>query len=524
MSVFQANHTATEGRWHMDAHLGIISGAVVLSLIVQGLYIYRIVTQKLFLPDDAYYYLSLARNISEGNGPRVDSFNNTTGFQPLWGALCSLAFVLFHNGTIAVLALLLVSLLAELLTLWLLYQWMSDLALPKEAITLMTCAWALSSQTMLNVLNGMETGLCILFVMAVYYSLKFKNAWLTGLLCGLAILTRIDALVLGISITLVWLYQRRFQHTMILWLCIFLVSLPWIAFTMSIGKPILPESGQAVWLLTLSAKANPYNSVIESVWRNPAFHWGQLVSFLYFLGWNTLALYPFSLFPSLSAILVCIAIVLIAIKLRNKPTVAVFLLHILGLIAAYSLFVGGFWFHFRYTVAISLLFSALLVGMFYQWVSNKVFAGLYMILVLAGLIVLHIFFNPILSFFDRGLALTPTGDNFYASTVWLNQNIPPTSIVGAFQTGIVSYYGDFEVLNLDGKVNRAAYIALRDKTMWQYLCQSKVDYVVDWPNFIDELLIRRSSQWKDDNLTLIQQYTGIEIYAVNRANCPAASP
>jgi hypothetical protein len=204
------------------------------------------------------------------------------------------------------------------------------------------------------------------------------------------------------------------------------------------------------------------------------------------------------------------------------PTVAVFLLHAAGMIVAYSLFIGGFWFHFRYTTSISLLFSALVIGMFYTHISQTHITRLYVILVSSGLIVLHILFNPIFQFQGRGLSLTSRGDNFYASTVWLNENVPSSSIVGAFQSGIVSYYGDFSVLNLDGKVNEAAYTALRDKTMWQYLCQSHVDYVVDWPSFVDELLIQRSARWEDDNLTLIQQMAEVGIYAVNHENCSTA--
>ena len=519
MNPFLSSHAVSGGSQHLNSHRRIILFIVIVSLIVQSIYIYRIIAGNLFLPDDAYYYFSLARNVAEGKGPRVDTFNTTTGFQPLWGAICISAFTLIHNNTLAVLVLLLVSLLAELLTIWLLYQWMSDLALPGTAIVLMTCWWALSSQTMLNILNGMETSLSILFVMAVYYSLKSRNAWITGLLCGMAVLARTDALVLGISITLVWLYRRQFKHILVLWLCIFLVALPWVIFVSSLGKTPIPESGQAVRLLTLSVEGFPYYSVSESIWRNPVFHWRQLLNFINFLGWNTIALYPFSLFPNLSAILVCLFIVLIMIHFRNVPTIAIFLLHISGLIAAYSLFVGGSWFHFRYTTSISLLFSALIVGMFYQWVSRKQITRIYVIFVSAGLIVLHILFNPLLNSHDKGLSLTSMGQSFYDSTIWMNQTIPSTSIVGAFQTGIISYYSDFSVLNLDGKVNNAAYVALRDKTMWQYLCQREVDYVVDWPSFIDELLIKRSAHWKDNNLILIKQIAEVNIYAVNRINC-----
>jgi hypothetical protein len=503
----------------MNSHQKIIFLVIAFSLIIQLLYMYQVATKKLFLPDDAYYYFSLARNISEGNGPKVDTFHNTTGFQPLWGAVCVIVFTLVHNSTIAIQGLLFISLLAEGLTIWLLYRWMLDLAIPKIAVMLITCWWLVSSQTMLNTLNGMETSLAILFVIAVYYSLTFKNAWVTGVLCGMVVLARTDALILVISITLVWFYQRHFRQTMILWVCVFLTTLPWTIFVLSIGKPIFPESGQAVRLITLFEKGFPYYSVSESLWRNPLFHWGQLVSFLNFLGWNTIALYPFSLFPNLSAILVCLFIVLIAIHFRNIPDIAIFLLHVLGLIAAYSLFVGGHWFHFRYTTSIGLLFSALIAGLFYQRINKKQVKSAYLIFVSAGIIVLHILFNPILNFHNNGLSLTSLGDSFYESAMWMNQNVRSTSTVAAFQTGVIGFYANSPIINLDGKVNKAAYIALRDKTMWQYLCQREVDYVVDWPSFIDKFLINRSVQWQDDNLTLVKQMAEVNIYAVNQANC-----
>ena len=36
------------------------------------------------LPDDAYYYFSLARSLATGEGPVADGLNPTNGFHPLW--------------------------------------------------------------------------------------------------------------------------------------------------------------------------------------------------------------------------------------------------------------------------------------------------------------------------------------------------------------------------------------------------------------------------------------------------------
>jgi hypothetical protein len=290
-------------------------------------------------------------------------------------------------------------------------------------------------------------------------------------------------------------------------------------FTVSTGKSILPESGPAVRLITLLGNGAPYYSVSESWWRSPMFHWEQLVSFLNFLGWNTIALYPFSLFPGLAAVLVCLGLALVALHFRNIPDAAVFVLHMLGMMAAYSLYVGGDWFHFRYTTSPGLLFSAFLAGMVFQHLTIKPAMGAYVALAAAGIVILHVLFNPLLDFYPTRLSLTPTGENFYESANWLNQNVPASSIVGAFQTGVIGFYTERPIVNLDGKVNDAAYHAIRDKTMWQYLCQSKVDYLADWPSVINDFLINRSAQWREDNLTLVKQMTDVDIYAFNRANC-----
>ena len=504
----------------MDSHQRIIFLIILISLIIQSTYLYHIASQELFLPDDAYYYFLLGRNISEGMGPKIDSFNDTTGFQPLWGAVCTLAFTLIPNETLAVLSLLIVSLMAELLTVWILYKWMSDLEFPKAAITLMTCSWIFSSLTMLNSLNGMETGLGVLLVMAVYYSLRSNNAWVTGLLCGVAILTRIDTLILAMSIAAVWLYQKQFRQIIIFCSCIFFSMVPWILFVLSIGKSPLPESGRAVWLITLIGNGVPYSSLGESIWKNPFFHLEQFVSFLNFIGWNTIALYPFSLFPNLSAILVCLFIIVIAIHWGQKTDVRIFLLHIAGLIVGYSLFVGGDWFHFRYTTSPGLLFSAIIMGLLYQRINNKRLVRTYVVFVSAGLMILNILFNPIINrFHNLGLSLVARVDGFHESATWMNENLPSTSIVGAFQSGAIGYYGSFPIVNLDGKVNNPAYLALKNKDMWNYLCRNDIDYVADWQTIIDDFLINRSLQWKDDNLMLIKQISDVSIYAVNHANC-----
>ena len=79
----------------------------------------------------------------------------------------------------------------------------------------------------------------------------------------------------------------------------------------------------------------------------------------------------------------------------------------------------------------------------------------------------------------------------------------PGEVVGAFQSGLIGYYNHFTLYNLDGKVNRDAQKALLDGTIWQYLCQSKVTYVVDQQHYIDRLLYKRTADWNPAKTTLV---------------------
>lgn len=50
---------------------------------------------RLFIPDDTYYILSLSRSMAAGLGPTVDGLHLTSGFQPL---ICLLQLPIFLAG------------------------------------------------------------------------------------------------------------------------------------------------------------------------------------------------------------------------------------------------------------------------------------------------------------------------------------------------------------------------------------------------------------------------------------------
>ena len=70
----------------------------------------------------------------------------------------------------------------------------------------------------------------------------------------------------------------------------------------------------------------------------------------------------------------------------------------------------------------------------------------------------------------------------YEGARWLREETTAGDRAGAFNGGIIGYFSDRTVLNLDGVVNENAYEALRDCEMTTYIRDERLEYVVDFGN------------------------------------------
>jgi hypothetical protein len=174
------------------------------------------------LADDAFYYFVLARNASAGQWPVISGDGAaTSGFQPLWGLMVAgldvAAGGLSLDGRIvaAQVAGALISLAAAILVLDL----MRRLGAGWFASLLAFGAFVLSPQVLKHSLNGMETSLALLAVVALIRlgamvdpaRASSRSAFLAGVVGGLGILARLDLVLLlaaAAAITLVWRRPR----------------------------------------------------------------------------------------------------------------------------------------------------------------------------------------------------------------------------------------------------------------------------------------------------------------------------
>ena len=86
-------------RSRVDATVAAIIGITIVGFGLRLAVLLRPigVIDKLFVPDDTYYTLTIARSIANGHGPTVDGHTLTSGFQALLGFLMVPVYWLTDN-------------------------------------------------------------------------------------------------------------------------------------------------------------------------------------------------------------------------------------------------------------------------------------------------------------------------------------------------------------------------------------------------------------------------------------------
>jgi hypothetical protein len=192
-----------------------------------------------FIPDDAYITFRYARNLAAGEGFVYNSGERVLGTSaPFWAILLAISRIIAPGLDTAVVAqvisiafYLLAGVLVFLIVRWDLCK--SIHARPTVAVAwglLAAALWLSSQQAVDSALSGMETALFAFLILLAAHAFECSAHIRAGTVLGLALATRIDAIV-AIVCLVIWCLVHKRRSIMPVLGSAFALALPWYFFS-----------------------------------------------------------------------------------------------------------------------------------------------------------------------------------------------------------------------------------------------------------------------------------------------------
>lgn len=481
-----------------------------------------------FLYDDSFYAFQVARNIAAGHGMSFDGLHSTTGFQPLYVFMLVPVFLISGGDPVLPIYIAL-SLLAvcTTLTAWLVFS-IARRYVGRNASLAAAAIWAFSPIVTRQTANGLETALAagLIALVAWYYLTRVRSLTdpparrlvVLGLLLGATVLARIDGLLLVLALLLDALLVMRRRRTgapavarlMLVPLGVLVCYGPWFGVNLAATGSPLQDSGAATRFLSLAysgyfrhgaadlSQTGPDAQFLISHVEHsvatlkviPSVH--VIFRVLEKAGQILGARGAFRLAAGVLGWLLMLGAGILVARWRRDPRRAqrreldFLLLFSLLLVLSYSLYVFGSFFFLRYYYPLYLL--AGIYGAFFlqdAWDWLRVRSRTLRRAALAGVAV----YAALFGYFSYSQAFrTYPIYPFYDVARWVESNTAPGETIGVFQCGMIGYFADRRIVNLDGKVNRAAHEALREGCLDDYLCREGIDVILDHSRIIEIFL------------------------------------
>ena len=494
--------------------------------------------------DDAFYYLQIARNALEGRGLSFDASGPTSGFQPLYQILLVPVVAISGDGPfVPVLASLLLLAAWAIATGALAFSLGRALAGTGAGLASLLL-FAVSPYFIVFSANGQETGLAMFFALAVAQA----HLWLfqdgvtrsrkavvgCGVVGGFAVLARLDlAFLLAALVCDALLRARDWDDALVRGRTLalataasILIWLPWSAYSQHTTGNWLPLSGAASREIALNL--GWYE--MDRVWSDaespqvfdpkqpPAVFYADVLTKLGavalmefpllsplrlvvpFNPWTGVTGYPpyqlFLRYPGLISTFAAAAgacLVVFVLRRRKGPGLGLALAVYAALLAfGYGYAVPTHWYFPRYLAPALLLGSVAGVAAAARFLSRyplrqrRAMAALAMIAILA---------SPLrdLKFFSTLSFAADTPPSVLREPLERALKLlPPDARLGAFQAGMLTWFAGGHVMNLDGKVNNAAYRAMADGRLHEYVLASGVTHILAWEWVLVRMCLRHA--------------------------------
>jgi len=487
------------------------------------------------IPDDAFYYFTIARNLVENGSVSLDGTTTTNGFHPLW-LMMNLPIFLLTRGHYELPIHLALSISAILdVAIGLVIYWLvTRLTADEVAAALGIFAYLFNPLVIFQAVNGLETSLAVLLfaVFTAHYiamrltRASLKSYALQGILGGLMLLARTDnAFLLAIIFFHALAIERgklRFIGPVMMGALGFVMIAPWILWSMiMVGTP-LQTSGVAVPFVLHQL------FIDQKGWSFPAMiaeSFQRILHVRVLLGGGEWTGLPIVVGPILWTLLGVASFLIVSKSNRVATPPWVHGLRLLALPVASCALLILFHTVLRWYprpwcfVPCSLLF-AMVAGTVYGQLHKLFQFRKYRSL--ASPILAEIFLIFGIAWWWQGMY--PWQTEMYQGARWLTVNTLSSCRVASFNAGIYAYFSERSVTNLDGTVNGAAFRAIQSRNLMQYILDEKIDFLIDYkarfdiyaPFFGEEFHNHTQFAVKIDVPGVAWEGSNIQIYRVVR--------
>ena len=477
-----------------------ISLFAILNLIVFDLVILRApdVLQVQYTPDDAYYYLSLARNFVRFQTWTFDSgVSLTTGFHPLWAYVLVFFYWILQptmDGFVRISLILSGSFTAAsmLILFWQGWKYQQPVMLASLAILIVT------RNVLLNSISGLEWSLLVLII--VLYCITFIEKHTT----------RMGRILLFILALLGSTARSDFGLLPLIFVLASLIVLLWRKNGEFIKASLCGLTGAVAGVGIVFLHNYSFTGLALQSSALMKSHWMKADTNFYPLLLGGLGLLFLLLIPVLAG------------NLEKRMHVSD-LQYMLGSSALFS-WIGYALFYSRNSdvqpwYSVNILFAAFI---FLCVLWNAIQYGRlakykFMPYVLFAVIFAGVFLRTCMSIYpvnERNSEWTHQ-QAFLEAGKYLHDHPPGNGRVGAWNAGIVNYYQGGGVVNLDGLVNNDIYPYAITNSSYDYVQKINMRYVVDFDVMFGRDILERSGY--DD-----PRFTGglIPIFTFNQKKYP----
>jgi hypothetical protein len=462
--------------------IGLVVAGLVVRLGVAWLPITTLIPRT--LPDDAFIYFVIARNIASGLGATFDGLRPTNGFHPLWALAIAPIFRFLPNGDLPVHVALTFSAVCDVAAAALAASVAARNAaegIRANASAMTLALYLFNPRAVQESVNGLETGLAILMLAAcvaawVWLSASPESPIRTaafGVLAGLAVLARSDLAIIVALLGLRLVLKSQWRNLIYAGSAALLLVAPWVVWSQIVVGTVIQSSGVAI--PSLAAQRIQMSTDSVELWNTllfPIINYSLRYSIIY---------------PGVATLAAIVGVLLARwptqrpqrVALQQRPPLYLWL-PVLGALAIVFVHTFVRWYPRGWYFAPLAWGWAVAAGpMFAAGLSapmGKRF-GVWLVVVF-GLIVF-------------GQSLKMVGEPEFASqrdmragAEWLRHNVRETETVGAFNAGIYSYYSGRRVLSLDGLVDWGAIEARREKRLLDYFAERGGTLIIDHEAYV----------------------------------------